>query len=315
MTLSTDPELWWIFQAILTVLAVSTLIAIMLSRRITNESRRATMVNVIARIRSWWVLCAIFFLVLLAGTGWSFVLFALVSLLALREYLTLIPTRRADHRILLWSVFIVAPLQYVLAWIGFYGLFSIMIPVYVFVLIPTRIALSGDTENFLERAAEIQWGSMICVYSLSHAPALLILGIPGYESQNAKLLLYLVLVDQLSDVLQYLWGKLLGRNLIAPRVSPNKTWEGFLGGAGSATLIGAALCWVTPFKVWEAAALSLAVTLLGFAGGLTMSAIKRDRGVKDYGTLIPGHGGILDRIDSLCFAAPVFFHLTRYFFS
>ena len=174
--------------------------------------------------------------------------------------------------------------------------------------------MAGDCENFLERTAKVQWGLMVCVYCVSYTPALLSLKIPGYEGQNGKLMFYFVLVAQMSDVLQYVWGKTLGRHKIAPTVSPNKTWEGFIGGIACATLIGAALWWATPFTPLASAGMSLAITLMGFGGGLVMSAIKRDRGVKDYGTLIEGHGGVMDRIDSLCFAAPVFFHLTRYFF-
>ena len=181
--------------------------------------------------------------------------------------------------------------------------------------VPLRTVLSGDCEHFLERTATMQWALMICVYCVSHAPALLTLEIPGFEGQNGKLLFYFVLVVQASDVLQYIWGKLLGKHKIAPTVSPNKTWEGFLGGVATATLLGTALWWATPFTPWQAAGMSLAITLMGFVGGLVMSAIKRDRGVKDYGTLIQGHGGVMDRIDSLCFSAPVFFHLTRYFFT
>jgi phosphatidate cytidylyltransferase len=100
---------------------------------------------------------------------------------------------------------------------------------------------------------------------------------------------------------------------VAPAISPNKTWEGLIGGSASATALGAAIWWATPFTPVEAAGMAFLLTMMGFAGGLIMSAIKRDRGVKDYGALIGGHGGVLDRIDSLCFAAPVFFHLTRYF--
>ena len=134
------------------------------------------------------------------------------------------------------------------------------------------------------------------------------------EGENAKLLFFLVVVVQLSDVFQYVWGKLIGRHPIAPAISPKKTWEGFLGGIVCAVLLGTSLWWITPFNPWQAALMSLAITLMGFAGGLVMSAVKRDRGVKDYGSLLEGHGGILDRVDSLLFAAPVFFHLTRFFF-
>jgi len=257
----------------------------------------------------------VFAAAILAGRPGAVVLFALVSFLALREFLTVTSTRRGDHRTVFYAFFVCIPLQYYLLAINWYGLFSILIPVYAFLYIPTRSALSGDTERFLERIAKIQWGLMVCVYCVSYAPALLMLEIPGYAGRNATLLLYLIVVVEVSDVLQYVWGKLLGRHAIAPTVSPNKTWEGFVGGVLGATVIGTALWAITPFRPWQAATMTLVVTLLGFAGGLTMSAIKRDRGAKDWGTALAGHGGVLDRIDSLCFAAPIFFHLTRYFFT
>ncbi|RYG67903.1 phosphatidate cytidylyltransferase, partial [bacterium] len=156
---------------------------------------------------------------------------------------------------------------------------------------------------------------MVCVYCVSHAPAILTLNIPGYEGKNSALLLFFMIVTQLNDVLQYVWGKLMGKRPIAPKISPNKTWEGFIGGTVCASLIGAALWWATPFRPWQAGAFSLLITLMGFLGGLTMSAIKRDRGVKDFGTTLQGHGGFLDRVDSVCFAAPVFFHFVRYFYA
>ena len=309
-----DPQLLWLFGGVLALLVVASAVGALLARAARSDASRAVINNLNARTRSWWKMSAIFALTLLVGRIGSLVLFGLLSFLALREYITLVPTRRGDHRTLFWSFFLITPLQYYLIGIGWYGFFAVLIPVFAFVFVPTRIAMAGDTERFLERAAKIQFGLMICAYCLSHAPALLILDIPGYEGQNAKLLLYLVLVDQMSDVLQYVWGKLTGRHKIAPTVSPNKTWEGFLGGVATATLLGTALWWATPFTPTQAAGLSLVITLMGFAGGLVMSAIKRDVGVKDFGTAIEGHGGILDRIDSICFAAPVFFHLVRYFF-
>ena len=295
------------------MLALSSLIGLVLKAAIRKPEAQATISNLNARIGAWWIMSAIFALTLVIGPIGSLVLFGLMSFLALREYVTLLPTRRADHRTLFWAFFIFTPLQYLLIGIQWYGMFAILIPVFAFLFVPARLAIAGDTESFLQRASTIQWGLMICVYCLSYTPALLMLQIPGY-GRPAKLMLYLVLVDQLSDVLQYVWGKMLGRHKIAPVVSPNKTWEGFVGGVLSATAIGTALWWMTPFTPVVAAAVSLAITLMGFAGGLTMSAIKRDRGVKDYGTLIKGHGGILDRMDSMCFAAPVFFHIVRYFY-
>ena len=270
------------------------------------------------RLRAWWLMCSVLAAALVIGNTATVVLFGLLSFGALREFITLTPTRLGDHRALFWVFFLFTPLQYLL--IGMMGssndqLYNILLPVYAFLFILARVALSGDYKRFLERTAKIQAGLLICVYCLSFAPALLFLHLPGGTSgANVRLLFFLILMVQLSDALHYLWSKLVGHTVIAPTISPGKTWEGFLGGTASATLLGAALWWATPFPAWGAAGMSLLISIMGFAGGMTMSAIKRDRGVKDYGTLVEGHSGLLDRIDSLCFAAPVFFHVTRTYF-
>lgn len=311
-----DAEMLWLTGGVILLLLIGSVTGWALSRRTLSESGRKTVDNLNARMRAWWVMTAVFALALLTGGIGSIVLFALSSFMALREFVTLTPTRLGDHRSLFWAFFVITPLQYVLLSVEWYGLFSIFIPVYVFLLLPIRSAVAGDTERFLERAAKIQWGLMICVYSLSHAPALLtLLNIPNYVGENGKLLYYFVMICELSDVMQYTFGKLFGRHLISPAVSPNKTWEGLIGGISATVAIGAALWWATPFTPWESAGMSLAICAMGFGGGLVMSAIKRDRGVKDWGASIAGHGGVLDRIDSLCFSAPVFFHLTRYYFT
>jgi phosphatidate cytidylyltransferase len=315
MKLKLDNETLWLVGGVLALLAVATLLGQFLRTRVKDQQGAKTVQNLNARIKAWWMMVAVFGLAMLTGGIGSIVLFGLTSFLALREFITLTPTKPGDHRTLFWVFFVVTPLQYWLVATGWYGLFAIMIPVYAFLFVPLRSVLSGDCDRFLERAAKIQWGLMVCVYCVSHAPAIFFLRIPGYEGQNGKLLFYFVLVVQISDVLQYVWGKTLGRHKIAPHVSPSKTWEGFVGGIATATLIGAGLWWATPFTPLQSAGMSLAITLMGFAGGLVMSAIKRDRGVKDYGTVIEGHGGVMDRIDSICFSAPVFFHLTRYYFT
>jgi phosphatidate cytidylyltransferase len=315
MRLRFDNETGLLIGGIGAVLVLASVAGWILARRSGSAEYYSTIANLNARTRAWWMMVAIFLLAMLSGGIGSVVLFALTSFLALREFMTMTPTKRGDHGTLLWIFFIITPIQYLLIAFNWYGLFSIFIPVYAFLFVPLRSVLSGDCERFLERTATIQWALMVCVYCVSHAPALLTLQIPGFEGQAGKLLLFFVLVVQASDVLQYIWGKIFGKHKIAPTVSPNKTWEGFIGGVTTASLLGTALWWATPFMPWQAAGMSVVITLIGFGGGLVMSAIKRDRGVKDYGTLIEGHGGVMDRIDSLCFSAPVFFHLTRYFFT
>jgi phosphatidate cytidylyltransferase len=310
-----DAETAILVAGVVAVLLMASITGWILSRRAGGVAYQSTIANLNARIRAWWMMVAIFLFAMLSGGLGSVVLFALTSFLALREFVTMTPTKLGDHGTLLWVFFVITPIQYALVALHWYGLFSIFIPVYAFLFVPLRSVLSGDCERFLERTATIQWALMVCVYCVSHAPALMTLRIPAFEGQNGKLLFYFVLVVQASDVFQYIWGKLLGKHKIAPSVSPNKTLEGFIGGVVMATLLGTALWWATPFTPWQAAAMSLLIALMGFVGGLVMSAIKRDRGVKDYGTLIEGHGGVMDRIDSLCFSAPVFFHITRYFFT
>jgi len=209
--------------------------------------------------------------------------------------------------------------QYVLIGLGsrFFFLYTTMIPVYASLFIPARIAISGDPKRFLERVAKIQAGLLICVYALSHAPALLSLDLQTsagvlWSGSRAGLLFYFVLLVQLNDVFTYVWGQLLGKHVIAPQINSSKTWEGVIGGLMTSMILSMLLYWATPFSLWEAPCIALVVSLAGFAGTMTMSAVRRHRGVSDYGTLVQGHAGVLDRIDSICFAAPVFFHLTRY---
>jgi phosphatidate cytidylyltransferase len=304
-----------LFTGIGAVLVVASAVGYALDRRFASGGPNPTIDNLNSRIKAWWAMVALLALAFVFGKPGAIVLFALASLAALREFITLTATRRGDHVALAVAFFVVLPLQYYLVWIDWYGLYSVFIPVYVFLLLAAIAALRQDTKDFMRRVAETQWGLMISVFSLSHVPALLGLQIPGYEGRNIMLIAFLVLVVQASDVLQYVWGKLLGRHQIAPELSPSKTIEGFLGGVASATVLGALLWRITPFSPWQAGVLALLISLMGFFGGLVMSAIKRDRGVKDWGWMIEGHGGVLDRLDSVIFAAPVFFHMTRYWWT
>ncbi len=366
---------------VLMLLIAATMVVAILKRRASATGLDLALVETFrVRVRAWWILfagLAAAFLSdqYLAGQTVTVVLFGLISFWALREFITLTPTRPGDHRALFWVFFLCTPLQFVLVGLKRYDLYSTLIPVYAFLLIPARIAMSGDAKRFLERSAKIQVGLLICVYCLSYAPALLTLDLPhpsvakgaggsapasavaidaetivanapeatdeplgdeaaeitgasleqqaGQATSKAsgrkaggtvRLLFFFVLMTQLSDALQYAWSKLPSRHLLVPTISQTRTWEGLLGGAASVTLLGTALWYFTePFPEWWHAALtSLVIALMGFAGGMTMSAIKRDRGVKDFGTLVEGHGGVLDRIDSICFAAPVFFHLAHF---
>jgi phosphatidate cytidylyltransferase len=312
--MSMQQKFFWLFGGILALLAAASVLGWILHRRAVRSGGNATVDNLNARVRAWWVMVAIIAVNFLLGRNATIVLFAIASLFALREFITLTPTRPGDHLPLVVCFYVLLPVQYLLIGADWYNLFAIFLPVYGFLLLPVLTALSGDTEQFLERVTKVQWGLMITVYCISYAPALLLLRVPGFEGQNLLLMIFMLMVVQLSDVLQYVFGKLFGRHRIAPNVSPSKTVEGFVGGGLAATAIGAALWWITPFSPLQATAMAAVIVIAGFLGGLALSAVKRSIGAKDWGSMIEGHGGMLDRLDSVSFAAPVFFHLTRYLF-
>jgi phosphatidate cytidylyltransferase len=309
-----NPNLIILLYAVLGILVVASIIGGVLACKATSEKGKATVANLNARTRSWWVMAAVFGASLLLGQVFTTLLFGGLSFLAMREFITLNRTERADHEVLFWAFFLILPLHYFLVGIRWYGMFTIFIPVYAFAFIPFRRVLTGETKGFLASTAKIQWALLVCVYSVSHMPMILALPLKGFEGQNSALLLFFVLTVQLSDVLQYVWGKTCGRHPVAPHVSPGKTWEGTVGGIASTVLVSAGLWWATPFTPWQAALMALLICVAGFFGGLVMSAIKRDLGAKDWGNTIAGHGGFMDRIDSLCFAAPLFFHLCGFYF-
>lgn len=300
-----------LFLGIGFLLVIASIIGWVLKRRLSSPNKTIDNLNI--RIKAWWVMVLMIGMAFFIGEYAVIFLFFVASGIALHEFLILTPVSRYDSYALIFAYFIALPLQYILVAMSWYGLFSIFIPVYGFLLLAILAAIMGSTDNFLERTAKVQWGLMITVYSISCVPALLILSIDNYPDRNLLLIAFLVLVVELSDVLQYVFGMLFGKHKISPNLSPSKTVEGTIGGILSASLIGACLFYITPFSFIQAGLISLMLTLLGFLGGLVMSAIKRDRGVKDWGTLIDGHGGVLDRFDSICFAAPIFFHVVRFF--
>ena len=310
----------WLLGVVLGILAVLSLLGRFLRERPEGTVNPALIRKFNQRMRAWWLMTAILMAAMLLGRMGAMALFFGLSFWALREFITMTPTRRGDHRALFWVFFLCTPLQYILVAMGqpWYAVYSITIPVYASLFIPARIALSGDPKRFLERSAKIQFGLLICVYALSYAPALLTLELKvdgkPWKGDYSGLLFFLFLIVQLGDLMQFTWDKLVGKTVIAESINASRTWEGLAGGVVSTAILGIILKWVTPFGYVQAVALSGTVAVMGFCGAMTMSAIKRDRGVTDYGTLVQGHAGLLDRIDSLCFAAPVFYHLVRWLY-
>ena len=308
---SSQNDLLTLLSLVFLVLVVATVIGKILSQK-RSPSNAQVIDNLNARINAWWVMVVLMGIAFTAGKVGVIVLFGACSFAALREFVSVAQKPQEERWVLFFTFFVVLPIQYVFIWYEWYGLYSIFIPVYAFLLLPMLAVLRGNTDQYLVRIAQTQWALMICVFCASHVPALLTLSIPDYDGRQVLLIAFLVVVVQLSDVLQYVWGKLFGKTPVAPSLSPSKTIEGAVGGILTATLIGASLWWITPFTPLEAGALALVCSIMGFMGGLVLSAIKRDKGVKDWGHSIAGHGGFIDRLDSVLFSAPVFFHLVRY---
>ncbi len=306
-----SPIVLWVSAGVLVVLALATGIAFALASLRPQRDYR----ELLARVRTWWLMIGVFAIALLLGRLAMLIFLGLVSFLALKEYLSVIPTRRADRRVLLWA-YLAIPVQYY--WVGseWYGMFVIFIPIYMFLLLPLPMLIIGETQGFLKAIGTLHWGLMATVFSVSHAAFLLVLPPSGNPIGGGPgLLLFLLILTEANDVAQFVWGKLLGRRKVIPKVSPGKTWEGLVGGVATTTALSCALApWLTPLSLLHSLIVGLLLGVAGFVGDITISAIKRDLGIKDSGTLLPGHGGILDRLDSLTYTAPLFFHFVRFFY-
>jgi phosphatidate cytidylyltransferase len=310
---------WALVATVLTMLGVATGVGQWLRRQESSRVDRRAVEAFNARLQAWWFFAGVLALTFVSH-GLTVFLFGCLSFWALREFVTLTPTRIGDHRALFWVFFFFTPMQFVLVWFDNYGLYSVLIPVYAFLFIAVRAAISGDFDRFLERIAKVQCGLMICVYCLSFAPALLYLklqplaGVDDPYVQNRTLFFFITLV-LLADMLEWAFSRIYGQHIIAEKIDPALSWEGVLASAVCTSIAGWALDWATPFPAWwQTAAMSLVIAIMAAAGSLTMAAIKRDRGELVAGNYVEGHGGVLSRIDSLCFAAPVFYHVSRYFF-
>lgn len=293
------------------LLIIATLI-VMIVTRIKLEQNHSELVQ---RTKSWWIMLGIFTLALIVNHTVSFIFLGFISFLALKEFFSIIPTRQVDRRVLLWA-YISIPFQYYWAGTAWFGMFIIFIPVYMFLFLPFRLLINQQTEGFLKAIGSIQWGLMITVFALSHMAFLLTLPNRGEVQMTGEgLLLFLVFLTQFNDIAQFTCGRLFGTHKIMPAISPNKTWEGFIGGVIVTTLLALLIhSLLTPFSYMIALCSGLIISISGFIGDVTISAIKRDLSIKDTGTLIPGHGGILDRVDSLTYTAPLFFHFVYYLY-
>ena len=323
-SLSTTQQIGALFLVVFGVLSLVTIWAFVRGLRETPAgdadaaaARKAKGRRLRGLLQTSWAMATVFWVGWVLGDTAATVLFALVAFFALREFITLSPTRRGDHRSLVLAFFVVLPLQFVLVGTRHFDLFTVFIPVYVFLALPVVSALANDPQRFLERSAKLQWGIMVCVYGMSHVPALLLLDFPGYREKGAFLVFFLVFVVQTCMLVQHLVGQRFPHKPVAPQVSQSFQWASWLAGVAAGGLAGGLLSFITPFKPGQALGMALLACTAGSLGHLVMKALKRDRGVTSWGMQgqsVTGAGGLLDRVDALCFAAPVFFHSVRWYF-
>ena len=304
-----------IFWGVLGVLLLAGLVGMVLARMPLAKKPRAVMANFSARVRLWWWMAAILSLAFWLGKPGITVLFGFISFYCLREFISLQYTRRSDHWAIAAGFYVLLPLHYALIWLERYDLYTLLIPVYAFLFLPMLSALHADSTRFLERSSKVQWGLMIAIYGISHVPALLALQIEGYEGRNLLLIAFLVLVVQSSDIAQYLVGKLTRGMPLIRRLIPEMTVKTIASGLTSATLMGLLLWWMTPFNLWQAPLIALLIAIMGMFGNLLMAAIKRDRGIANWGDTIVGYGSMLDKLESAIFAAPIYFHIVHAFWA
>lgn len=294
---------------VLIILIAASVVSIFL--KLKNPNRDYT--NLRQRIKSWWWMIALIFAALAISKKSAIIFFGFLSFLALKEFCSIVALRQTDRRVLFWA-YLAIPAQYYFVYIGWYGMFIIFIPVYMFLFLPIRMVLIGENEGFIKSAGTIQWALMLTVFCISHIAYLLTLPVKNEVAGNIGLVLFLLFITQFNDVSQYIWGKLFGKNKIIPKVSPNKTWEGFLGAVITITICsGFVAPLLTPLTFELGLIFGFIISIAGFFGDVVISSVKRDLQIKDSGNLIPGHGGILDRIDSLMCTSPLFFHMIYYF--
>lgn len=289
------------------------IIASLTAKIMSVKYNNSTINNLQYRINSWWLIIIVLTIICLLGNDIIILFFLIISFFSLKEIFIVFNLK--DKIVLYFCLYIIIPLQYLLIYIKCYQWFIILIPVYSFLLIPVLILISKNINNYLERISKVQYGLMISVFCLSYLPALSLLEIKGFENRRVFLIIFLIIISQVNDTLQYIFGKLLGNYKIVPNISPNKTLEGYLGGLLGTSVIAICFYWITPFNKLQTFFISIIICLMGNIGGLVMSSIKRDCKVKDWGSIIKGHGGITDRIDSICFSAPVFFYIVKYYWA
>lgn len=275
----------------------------------------AYLTNFSRRMRMSWVIFIVLGIAFSLGFFGLTIFFMLVSFLALREFVSIMHLKPSDYWPIFCSFYIFLPLQYFFVVTDLQFLFFIFIPVYVFLLSPILSVLAEDDDQFFERASKFQWSQIACIYCLSYLPAIAGMDLRGGAFQSTTLLIYFIAVISASDSFQYIFGNQFGRNKVAPKLSPNKTWEGTIYGILAAAVVGAGLYWLTPYTWWQSFLMSMAICAIGFMGGLVMSGIKRSLKIKDWGDILGAHGGILDRVDAMIFAAPLFYHMNKYFFN
>ena len=306
-----NSHLLWMLIGTFTTLCGGTVVRIVALRKVEPELAKKRM----GSLKVWWTLAIMMALAAVFQQSGAAVVLAIASFLGLREFLDLIGKQRIG-RIAVVVAFVSVPLQYSLIAMGLENEAKFILPVGMLLLLSTVRLVNGETQGFIRTTAGVYWGVMLLVYCLSHAALLFPFATDHMPAVGASgWFLFVVIITEMDDIAQALVGRAIGRRKITPTISPNKTWEGFLGGVIASVVLSLFLApWLTSFPpvstlrgLLLSAGSGLLIVTAGFFGDINMSAVKRDVGVKDGSSILPGMGGMIDRVDSLTFTAPAFY--------
>ncbi|MEI5906772.1 phosphatidate cytidylyltransferase [Bacillus spongiae] len=263
-----------------------------------------------ARVKTWWGMLGVFAIATLFNPTISLISILFLSFFALKEFFSMITTRKVDRQ-LFWWAYLAIPIQFYWISIEWYGMFIVFIPVYVFLFLPLPRIIGNGTVGFLRSVSSTQWGIMLMVFGLSH--------LAYYQVANpiygANLVLFLVVLTQANDVVQFLVSIFLGKKRVIPSAHPNITWEGFLLSLMTTTALSTSLySYLTPLDLKFGILSGVIISLSGFLGNLTIWVLKRDLLIGNAEKFQKLKESYLTRVDSLTYSAPIFFHVIRYYF-
>lgn len=274
------------------------------------KPQNQTFPKVLKIIGGWWIICALLTFSILLGQHGIVLLFLIASLLGLREYLSVQKLEFVrTPELAAMAVLTVAHYSFII--LGWKNIFLFIVPLMSFIFLPYFFLARRKINGLIQNLWASQSALMLCVYFLSFVPGLVFLNDNPTAIRKIDPIaafLFLFFTTELNDVFQFISGKLFGKLKLVAEISPNKTVAGFIGGLLCTSILSVIIAPIMlEINLWQSALLGFCISASGMSGDLMFSSLKRTYNVKDFSDLIPGHGGVLDRLDSMVFTAPTLY--------